>query len=260
MHPIHLIFWGWLTSRFGFSLLRMMPTPDFIILPVFFLLSITLFFLAYQLFHSFRLVPYSYFFVGMIADALPFWVLRYQQGEMGLSPWNIWIFTYSLFMLLISIIFYRAINKIAVTVHWPWNRRDKSLSTIHWIYAGGLTIFVCIIYRISYARNYHIPNEERSLFIMDYEIHHAVLGSVFFMLYLLAQSAGLIKNRVLALLLLSLIAGFVLDQVLYIPLRECTDAAYGQMVSVIGAIVGCGGFAGMCFYFGWRLYRSKRKP
>jgi hypothetical protein len=120
----------------------------------------------------------------------------------------------------------------------------------------ALPILTIIILRVTFLITKEIPNEERSIIVHGVEIHHAVTGTILMLLMNIAatrmrQPPGIMFNA-----LLGIIAGLVLDQVMYLPLIEVTDSAYNGIMSWIGAIAGVILFA--CAGIAFRHSRSYR--
>ncbi len=114
-------------------------------------------------------------------------------------------------------------------------------------------IATVLLLRAHYAYMIHtgVPNHERSTMLAGREIHHIATGSVgCYLLLLLAMVRPGMRMPKTAAAVAGVLAGAVGDEVLYYGLAHVTDAAYGQGISIAGAVgVGvlyCGMIFALC--------------
>jgi hypothetical protein len=124
-----------------------------------------------------------------------------------------------------------------------WSEREKMppLTRIHLGLAGVILIGGLILFHLSQAAiRYDVANEDRSLLILGYEIHHIVEGQYLLMISLiLTVFAG---GRIWPFRI-SFLAGmvgilFVADEILYYQFAEVSDAGYfGWMTILSGGLM-----------------------
>lgn len=112
--------------------------------------------------------------------------------------------------------------------------RQKLIYIVTILIVIGVSRLLQVIYL-----NMGIPNEERSLMIMGYEVHHINHGLILIyisshILYFFSSNNKIIKN--ISLLMLVLGIALINDQISYYALKEISDEAYLSFVSFIGAV------------------------
>lgn len=99
-------------------------------------------------------------------------------------------------------------------------------------------------YRVSqvYLRRAGVPNDERSLVLAGYEVHHATTGSLLLVVGAVALAAPGLDRRIHrgAALLFAVGAGFVADEYLYLFYPVMTDELYFRVPSVVGGLAATG--------------------
>ena len=103
------------------------------------------------------------------------------------------------------------------------------------VFVGVITI---VFFQVSNYVLIHIPNEERSLFMFGYEVHHNNIGMIGVTLLGILWNV-LWKNkvtRILSLVGAGALLGFIWDEWFYYMLKEVTDDAYFQLSTTITGI------------------------
>lgn len=107
-------------------------------------------------------------------------------------------------------------------------------------------------YRVSqvYLRRSGVPNDERSLVLAGYEVHHASTGSLLLVVGALALCVPGLDKRVHrgAALVFAVGAGFVADEYLYLFYPVMTDELYFGVPSLVGGVVATGTVMGFLLY------------
>jgi hypothetical protein len=116
--------------------------------------------------------------------------------------------------------------------------RRSSTSKIVWF--AAILILIIGILRLAQAIALHtgIPNEDRSLIFLGYEIHHINTGLVLIYFAACCLYCGIGNRRTRSVFFGLLAAGIALvsDQVVYYALENVSDEAYNGMESFAGAV------------------------
>ncbi|MDP6855904.1 MAG: hypothetical protein QGH13_00050 [Candidatus Thalassarchaeaceae archaeon] len=110
------------------------------------------------------------------------------------------------------------------------------LNNKHNFWAGLILIGGLIFFHVSQEMiRYDIPNVERSLVILGYEIHHLVEGQFMLMLSILMMVFVGGKKWVWRSSYILTLVGvlFVADEILYYQLIEVSDDAYFELITII---------------------------
>ena len=85
-----------------------------------------------------------------------------------------------------------------------------------------------------------IPNEDRSMMISGFEVHHINVGVVLIWVAALLREGGPSSRAagVVTMVTLTVGLGLVVDQLAFYALREGADAAYDGVTSRLGAVLG----------------------
>jgi len=105
--------------------------------------------------------------------------------------------------------------------------------------ALGTMIAVVIVFRLHHKLmvTAGVPNEDRSMLVNGYEIHHIASGSV--VLLLLGLAAQVAPRMAASTVFAAAVGGgigMVGDQVVYYSLLEVSDASYGSTFSLVGSL------------------------
>jgi hypothetical protein len=119
--------------------------------------------------------------------------------------------------------------------------------------ASGAAVALSFVgYRASqhYLKSRGVPNEERSMVLWGYEIHHVSTGSVLLVLGAVALASPGLRRRWhrLAALAAAVGCGFVADEVPYVFYPTMTDALYFGLPSTVGAAVVTGALVAAIAY------------
>ncbi len=154
----------------------------------------------------------------IIADALP----RFTVGLLGAG-------------ISITFIALMSISKFKLSDYFHDLMRDAP--KLLWFSTFAI-IVTFIFYRISFEFSQHIPNEERSVFIFGFEIHHINFGLLGLLVLMLVSFGRNTRGRVLFLIILGVSLGSMSDQLAYNLLSDMSDQAYGEAISLFGGIIG----------------------
>lgn len=128
------------------------------------------------------------------------------------------------------------------------SRSDEDLPTTpgRWLTAlSTLAVAASYVgYRVSqvYLRRAGVPNDERSLVLAGFEVHHASTGSLLLVVGAIALAVPGLDNRVqrAAALIFAVGAGFVADEYLYLFYPVMTDELYFGLPSLVGGVAATG--------------------
>ena len=108
--------------------------------------------------------------------------------------------------------------------------------------AVGGVIAVVLISRVIHSVGLQagIPNEDRSMMVCGFEVHHINVGVVLVWIAALLREGGALFRAagVVTMVALTVGLGLVVDQLAFYALREGVDAAYDGRTSRLGAVVG----------------------
>jgi len=237
------LFLGWLFSRFIFSPFRLLEIKQFVILPG---LIVTLIFLVqclYILINKPIKSNLSYFMTGILSDSFFYWIIRsgnHLTSDIS-DPWDKIVYIGSLLTLAVLTLFLLCCNEVG-------KRRQsigRNVKRLHFYIALTAAVLSVLFFRTTYLFIQHLTNEERSLIISGYEIHHAVLGLISMIVINILLMTRCTTNNLLVFFLYGLASGFIIDQVLYIPLKNISDIAYNSPTSWLGALIGLGLFSSL---------------
>jgi len=227
---------GWLISRIVLSLFRGITIGPIFLLPGFFILLIFLF-LFWKLVYTETSPSYITFVIlGIVADSFLYWIVREGTGApLDIeNPWDIRLVYGSIIsvsvvlvgLLLSSRFCFKTIDRISES-----NRKYFWIIPI-------VAVITTAIFRISFLTMQDLPNEERSLIIAGFEIHHAFIGIAILVFLSIFIASRCIRNVLMIAFIYGVSAGFILDQCSYLSLAEVSDVAYNDSISWIGAIAG----------------------
>ena len=224
---------GWCFSRIFLSFFRFQSLGEFAVLPGFYLATLLIFIVTFRVTHLSGVDRITPFILGVCTDALPFWFLRPGMGAPYTvsNTWDIGLVfssvTLSLFFA--GVLFFSDLfNKSGAKK----SGINPSLSPFWFSIPFILTI---LLFRTSYALTKHLPNEERSIFIQGFEVHHANWGILGIMIIAALGPSGLRFNKI-TLMLISILSAFFLDQFSYLQLNLVSDEAYEGLISLAGAV------------------------
>ena len=227
------IFIGWLVSRTLFTYIRDINIGVFKLLPGFIAAYILIFFIAYRLING---RGYNYiilFLIGIISDSLVYWTLRTGTQFVINNGWDIRTLSGSgitlIIVLLLAILFKKTGSLII--------KGTKPISVQLRVSTILVFILIIVAYRVTYLLTQHLPNESRSFFLYNYEIHHANWGVIALIIIGLMLSSTRIGNDRGIFLISGAGAAFFIDQFAYMQLIEVTDQAYGGLLSLSGAVI-----------------------
>jgi hypothetical protein len=120
--------------------------------------------------------------------------------------------------------------------NYRFNRPDNQRGSFPYVSAYVLLVALVTVavYRYGYYSMLDVPNEERSLILLGYEIHHINIGVL-----VLAILVPLIKEFRKSFFFATAVGfgyGSIIDQGGYYNLSEISDTSYGGMLSTISAI------------------------
>lgn len=228
---------GWVFSHFILTWFRYFEVGPFYVLPGFISTLYLLYNVTQNLLSS-KSRALNYFALGIISESIPFWVMRVKESDniffVGPFDTNIQFFSLACLLVFIGL---EVINQSFQRMKNSKTYQHPNISNMNIVIYSIANIGIIAAFRLSYFNSLDIPNRERSLFISDYEIHHAVLGTL--VIVTLALTIDIVKKyRVLALMILTLGTSFILDQLLYLPQVQITDMAYNNTWSWMGALIG----------------------
>ncbi|MCG8054897.1 MAG: hypothetical protein JAY94_04360 [Candidatus Thiodiazotropha endolucinida] len=237
IHSMTYLVFGWLFSRLFLSGIRGVDFLEFVVLPGF-IIAHSLVWLLISAHQPSSKTNQSvnfyltFFIFGVIADSLVWWIIRpgtFSELE-AVNPWHesVWFGSMISLLLCLSAVFIFSPRLTSV---------DRSTRPSILLMIMGYLCTV-IIYRISYYVTLDLPNEERSIFILGSEIHHAIFGFIGLILLKLWSHSSFPPQLPVLSLLMGICFGFILDQTSYLMLQEVTDEAYGQTISWLGLILG----------------------
>jgi len=188
-----------------------------------------------------RTIATTFISIGSILDET-FWMIVRNPPLVPGSPdqvgyWSLesMIFTIFSFTILILLIW-------LATSKW---REYKPIPQLTW---WEILIFILILYagliafQMSQASiRFEVPNAERSLMILGYEIHHIVQGQFILMIaiILMLTASGRPLPRRISFILATLGCLFVADQILYYQFDSVTDERYFGTVTRISGAFAC---------------------
>ncbi len=119
-----------------------------------------------------------------------------------------------------------------------WSEREMmpSLNRTHLGIAGAILIGGLILFHVSQAAiRYDVSNEDRSLLILGYEIHHIVEGQYLLMVSLILNifAGGRIWPFRISFYTGMIGILFVADEILYYQFAEVSDAGYFGWVTIL---------------------------
>lgn len=242
---------GWLLSRLLFSMLRTVTIGPFVVLPVFLLAVLWLFSISARLIRGYPGGWLTWIMLGICADGLLYWVLRQgSQTILPIGPWDPPAFT-------VSFGAAAALALLALLSHLLGRLRGVRARRVTWGHVAvlaGVFVLGVVAYRVGFELTRHIPNEERSILLFGYEIHHAYSGALVLAVIAMLYEDRCIANGYVVLAITGAAAASVLDQASYTFLRNVSDSAYAGVVSWTGAIV-----AGLAYlaYITWVRLRAR---
>jgi hypothetical protein len=234
------LFTGWLVARILFTFLRAVTVGPIFLQPGFVVVVVCAATLPVLVRTDRRTDVGAAFIVGVLADSWIYWVLRAGTGGPfeTRSAWDLPVLQGSFVGLVIAGL---ALTLFAIVARLRAPTRVGAIDHVGWLLWGLAGMATIAAFRIAHSTSRHLPNEERSLMIAGYEIHHAVTGAI--LLGLIAAGwavGGLPRNRITAVVA-GAGAGAVVDQSIYMSLIEVTDQAYDSVLSW------CGLFGGAVF-------------
>ncbi len=250
--PVPSILAGWLVSRLLLSPLRSIEIEPFVLMPGF---AIVLLGLAQQtvaLNRGIVALRPSYLLIGVILDAWAWWALRPGTGAaiVVTGPWDMPVVVLSAVSLALGLVAMLTLG-IGGGPQVVRQRWFPGLGARLAVAAGCLGSVV--VYRISFITMADLPNEERSLMVAGCEIHHGYLGAGLLVAVLALLATRRVRPGWMVMLVFGLAAGSILDQLSYLMLSECSDEAYGSLISEAGAIAGVALLGALVFGDGrWR--------
>ncbi len=241
-----LIISGWLASRIGLSTIRGHDICGLALLPA---IPILIYNVLLLIRTAYRWQPRNRTFCllsGLLSDAIPYWILRHGSESRYeiISPWDSRLWAVSLVFLVVVSGLWWIFRNMRIPRLFS-SLRYGIISTI----LISVPIIVVTIFRIHYSIMQHLPNEERSLFLVGSEIHHAYIGALCIILCN-ALTRRLDSNLMYYFsFLLSISIGLIIDQITYVMMFHVSDAAYSSTLSWIGPIVGlCLIIVTICWY------------
>ncbi len=253
--PERLILAGWIVSRLGLSFLRSVEVGPFLFLPGFLLSVAGCLLLALDAVRGLFRYTLALVISGISLDSLAFWLIRPGSGSdhATLGPWGskVWLTSFVLLAFGLTLSFFS--RRLGTLVA----RRSRRIPGLPDVAALVSCMVVTVTaFRVSQHLTRHLPNEERSLYILGTEIHHAYQGVLLVALFQILLAARCIPVNRFSLSILGVAAGFVLDQVTYVTLIQCTDEAYGSSISLFGALAAVAVFSALMFFFHSRHYAN----
>lgn len=180
---------------------------------------------------------------GVVADELVYLALR----QAGVGYWDPR-------SLAGSVVLAAAVTAVVVGFAAAGDGQGVAPTPGRWLsLASGAAVALSFVgYRASqlYLRARGVPNEERSMVLAGYEIHHVSTGSVLLVLGAVALASpgpGRRWHRVAAVAV-AVGCGFVADEYPYVFYPEMTDALYFGAVSTAGGAVATVTVIGMVAY------------
>jgi len=169
-------------------------------------------------------------------DSLVFWLARPGSGARLelVGPWDGRLWLFSAVALMVTAAFMSAARYAGSRVGPRRRRAGYPLDAA--LLITGATVATAA-FRISNLLMQHLPNEQRSLFIAGYEVHHAFSGTLALVVLQILLLTRCLPLNAMVYLATGIVAGFILDQALYIPQANCTDEAYFGAVSLSGAVL-----------------------
>lgn len=199
---------------------------------------------------SMRTIVAIFISIGSILDETLWMIVRNpplipdspdQVGYWSVESMIFTIFSFALLMLLTWL----------ATLKWP---NYKPFPRLTW---WEILFFILVMYaglvafQMSQASiRFEIPNSERSLMILGYEIHHIVQGQFILMIatILMLTASGRPLPRRISFILATLGCLFVADQILYYQFDFVTDERYFGAVTRISGAIACSIMAGRLIY------------
>lgn len=199
---------------------------------------------------SMRTIVAIFISIGSILDETLWMIVRNpplipdspdQVGYWSVESMIFTIFSFALLMLLTWL----------ATSKWP---NYKPFPRLTW---WEILFFILVMYaglvafQMSQASiRFEIPNSERSLMILGYEIHHIVQGQFILMIatILMLTASGRPLPRRISFILATLGCLFVADQILYYQFDFVTDERYFGAVTRISGAIACSIMAGRLIY------------
>jgi hypothetical protein len=133
-----------------------------------------------------------------------------------------------------------ALGIVAVIAVWGPDGEGPSMPDRWLPVAAGAAVALSFVgYRASqlYLKAQGVPNDDRSLVVASYEVHHVSTGSVLLVLAAVALTSPRLRRRWhrVAALAAAVGCGFVADEVPYVFYPTMTDDLYFGTVSTVGA-------------------------
>ena len=181
--------------------------------------------------------PLFWWLLGIVCDQAVFFIVA-QRGLTFHSPPSLIGSAMLCTLLLISlrILAGRRAKKTSATPASPEIRHG----TRYVILAGVVTVVALlhVVHLVSVEAG--IPNEDRSLMVFKYEVHHINLGVLLVWATALLRG-GWLRSRTATLLTMAMLTiglGLVADQFSFYALRDVVDSAYHGRISLLGAFLG----------------------
>lgn len=146
---------------------------------------------------------------------------------------------------------------VLMLITWLATSKWKVYRPISRLTGVEMVVFILVMYvgliafQMSQASiRFEVPNAERSLMIMGYEIHHIVQGQFLLMIAIIMMltAGGRPLQRRISFILTMFGCLFVADQILYYQFDLVTDERYFGVVTRISGAIACSIMAGRLIY------------
>jgi hypothetical protein len=173
--------------------------------------------------------------VGVIIDETLWLIVRnpplLADAPVQVGYWSL----QSLISSLLGILLF-SVGVITARYYWSEPQDMPKLKRKHWIIAASVLIGGLIFFHVSQAMiRYDVANQDRSLLIMGYEIHHIVEGQIllFISIILILFAGGRLWPSRIAFGLSMVGMLFVADEILYYQFVDVSDAAYFGATTIV---------------------------
>lgn len=235
--PYVAVIAGWMVSRLLLSPLRGIVISEFILLPGFVVAVFGVLGFVFHLRKGTLAYRPVFLLAGITLDSLTYWLLRVgAEAPVEVeSPWHPVVVAGSLTGLMLILAAVWAARRVGATMA---SRERCHPGSSHLAMMTAAFLITVIAFRASNVVLQDVPNDIRSLMIAGVEVHHAYQGLLGLTLLQVLIACRVIPIGRSVFVLVGVGAAFVLDQLLYVPLRHCSDAAYFGHVSWGGALLG----------------------